>query len=245
MKKLLVACSLALVANGVIAAEAAEPEKHYVTPIEIDFPASPLQVPCTVPYSAWRVWGVRLDLVYGRSQYVYGMDAGVAGMLYGEMFGIQGTALNWVNDDMYGIQAGALGNLVRGDVAGIQLGGFLNNDYGAVAGVQAALCNFDGVFYGLQAGVLNWVGGMSYGVQAGVANVDSNEFLGISCGLVNIVSRAHGLQVGFVNEIEEAGDGVQIGVFNGAKEFKGVQVGLFNVIQNGPLPIMTVVNVNF
>lgn len=244
MKRLLVACSLALVAHGAFAANVIADERHYVTPIEIDL-ASPLQVPFTVPYSAWRVWGFRFDLAYGRSQCVYGLDVGVSGYLYEDLYGVQATALNWVNGDVAGVQLGAVGNMVRGDVAGVQLGGFLNLDHGEMAGVQLGLVNYDGVFYGAQFGLLNWDGGISYGWQTGVANINVNEFLGVSVGLVNLTSHAHGLQIGFVNEIDQTGDGVQIGVFNGAKEFKGLQIGLFNVIQNGPLPIMTIVNANF
>lgn len=244
MKKLLAAFSVGLVAYGAFADARFSEEKHYITPIEIDL-ASPLQVPFTCPYSAWRVWGFRFDLIYGRSQTVRGFDVGLAGLLYGEMYGIQATAFNWVESDVYGIELGLVSNYVRGDAGGVQFSIFANQDKGVFGGAQAALCNVDGGFYGAQLGLLNWNSGISYGWQVGFANINDNEFHGVTTGIVNLSSRAHGLMVGLVNEVDRYGDGVMIGLFNGAREFSGLQIGLFNVIQTGPLPIMTLVNANF
>ncbi len=219
-------------------------ERHYVTPIELDL-ASPLQLPQWAPFSPWSVWGVRLDLIYGKSFCVYGIDAGISGYTLANVYGIQATGFNMVGGDVGGIQAGAVANSVRGDVGGVQAAGALNWNRGQFGGVQAGSVNINGTFYGVQAGVLNWNAGVSYGFQSGVANVNVNEYLGVGMGVVNLTTRMHGLQVGVVNEIEEAGDGVQIGVINGAKDFTGVQVGLFNVIQNSELPIMVLVNAHF
>lgn len=244
MKKLLV---LGLLGVAVLVARADKvyttEERHYVTPIEIAL-ASPLQLPCTVPYSSWRVWGIRADLIYGRSYQVYGIDVGLSGRLYQDMAGIQATAFNWVDGDASGIQLGAIANLVRGDAAGIQAG-LVNLDHGSLAGVQCGLVNYDSVFYGVQFGLVNWDGGISYGWQVAPVNVTDNEFHGVSDGLVNVAERMHGFQIGMFNTILSEGDGVQIGLFNSANNFEGVQLGLLNIIQNGALPIMAFLNANF
>ena len=49
MKKLLVLSALAVMASGAFAKTVIKEERHYVTPIEWGL-ASPLQLPCTVPY---------------------------------------------------------------------------------------------------------------------------------------------------------------------------------------------------
>lgn len=246
MKKLMVlgtlACAFAMecAAKEIYTAE----EERYVTPIEIDL-ASPLQLPQWAPYSAWKVWGVRLDLIYGRSFCMWGVDVGISGYTLTDVYGVEATGFNLVRGDVGGIQLGAVANSVYGDVGGIQFGGAVNWNRGQFAGAQCAFANFNGSFIGAQLGALNWDTGICYGFQAGVANVSVNEYLGVSLGVVNITPRMHGLQVGVVNEIGEFGDGVQIGVINGAKEFTGVQVGLFNVIQQSELPIMAFVNAHF
>lgn len=246
MKKLIVlgalACAFALesAAKEIYTAE----EEHYVTPIEIDL-VSPLQLPQWKPYSPWNVWGVRLDLLHGRSFCVWGVDVGISGYTYTDVYGVEATGFNLVRGDVAGIQFGVVANSVNGDVDGIQFGTVVNWNRGEFTGAQGALLNFDGSFIGAQFGLLNWDMGICYGIQAGVANVSINEYTGASFGFVNISPRMHGLQVGVVNEIEEVGEGLQLGLINGAKEFTGVQVGLFNVIQNSEFPIMTIVNAHF
>lgn len=246
MKKLMIlgilACTFAVesTAKEIYTAE----ETRYVTPIELDL-ASPLQLPQWSPCSPWRVWGIRLDFIYGRSFCVYGIDAGISGYTLTDVYGIEATGFNLVGGDVGGIQLGAIANAVRGDVGGIQVGGAVNWNRGQFGGVQGALVNVNGSFAGAQFGLFNWDSGICYGLQTGVGNVNVNEYLGVSVGVVNLTTRMHGLQMGVVNEIEEVGDGVQIGLINGAKEFTGVQIGLFNVIQNSELPIMAFVNAHF
>lgn len=246
MKKLMIlgalACAFAVesAAKEIFTAE----ERHYVTPIEIDV-ASPLQLPQWSPYNPWQVWGVRLDLIYGRSFCVYGIDFGISGYTLTDVYGVEFTGFNLVGGNVAGVQFGLVANAVRGDVTGVQFGCAANWNRGEIIGAQGALVNLNGAFIGAQLGMLNWNSGVCYGLQNGIANVNVNEYLGVSVGLVNLTTRMHGLQVGLVNEIDEVGDGVQVGLINGAKEFTGVQVGLFNVIQNSELPIMAFVNAHF
>lgn len=219
-------------------------DTHRLTPIEIDL-ASPLQLPQWSPFSPWRVYGLRLDLVYGRSFQVYGIDIGASGYINTDMYGIEATGFNLIGGNAGGIQVGCVANSVRGTMGGVQASCALNWNHGEFGGVQASCVNINGVFYGVQAAVLNWNSGICYGTQAGFANVNVNEYYGTGVGVINIASHMHGCQIGVVNEIEQVGDGLQIGVINGAKDFKGVQIGLFNVIQNSELPIMTIVNAHF
>jgi hypothetical protein len=235
MKKLLVLSALAVMASGAFAKTVIKEERHYVTPIEWGL-ASPLQLPFTVPYSAWRVWGVRLDAVLARSYDVYGIDGGLVGLTYGDFAGIQAAAFNWVGDSAYGIQLGGVGNVAKGAAGGIQFAGLANYNPEAMVGIQAAgLFNANGVFYGLQIALGNVATGGG-GLQLGVWNRTDNEFTGGSLGLVNYAENMTGLQFGFINYAVQTGEGLQLGVFNAAGQFEGLQIGFLNLINDGETP---------
>ena len=204
-----------------------------MTPIEWGL-ASPLQLPFTVPYSAWRVWGVRLDAVLARSLDVYGIDGGLVGLTYGDFAGVQAAAFNWVGDSAYGLQLGVIGNVAKGPAGGLQLAGFANYIPEALAGIQAAgLVNVNGGFYGLQVAPANVTTGVGVGLQLGVWNRTDNEFTGGSVGLVNYAENMTGMQLGFNKEGFEQ---TLLGVFNAAGQFEGLQIGFLNLINDGKAP---------
>jgi hypothetical protein len=235
MKKLLVLSALAVMASGAFAKTVINEERHDVTPIEWGL-ASPLQLPCTVPYSAWRVWGVRFDAVLARSLDVYGIDGGLVGLTYRDFAGIQAAAFNWVGDSAYGIQFGAFGNVAKGEAGGVQLAGFVNDNAGEMFGIQAAgLVNANGVFYGLQIASANVATG-GCGLQLGIWNRTENEFTGGSLGFVNYTENMTGVQFGFINYAVQTGEGLQLGVFNAAGQYEGLQIGLLNLINDGETP---------
>ena len=236
MKKLLVLSALAVMASGAFAKTVIKEERHYVTPIEWGL-ASPLQLPFTVPYSAWRVWGVRLDAVLARSLDVYGIDGGLVGLTYGDFAGVQAAAFNWVGDSAYGLQLGVIGNVAKGPAGGLQLAGFANYNPEVLAGIQAAgLVNVNGGFYGLQVAPANVTTGVGVGLQLGVWNRTDNEFTGGSVGLVNYAENMTGMQLGFINYAVQTGEGLQLGVFNAAGQYEGLQIGFLNLINDGEAP---------
>ena len=240
MKKATLVLISAAVAGVACARDLYSSEDHPVTPVQLN-----LADPIAVPRSNWNVYGLRLNLIFGQSFGLKGLDLGFAGRCRDKFVGLAAQSCNWVESDMTGVQLGAVANVVHGNAYGLQLGGAVNSDHGVFSGLQAALVNFDGTFAGLQLGAVNWNKSVSAGFQFGVANADVNEFHGFSIGGLNYAGKLVGVQLGAVNVAAETVHGVQIGVFNAAPSIQGFQVGLINVIGNGALPIMPVFNGSF
>lgn len=155
-----------------------------------------------LPPDDWSVVGVRLNVLAGRHR------------------------------DLWGVDAGGLGNELTGTLTGVQGAGLWNRVGGAPAAVQAAglanLCERD--FCGLQiAGIYNWTG---------------EEFTGIQAGLLNRAGGLTGLQVGLYNAADH-GTGLQIGVVNAARALAGVQIGLANFNAESALEFFPVLNLAF
>lgn len=156
----------------------------------------------SLPFDDWSVLGLRLNLFAGRHR------------------------------DVWGIDAGGLGNVVTGHLTGLQGAGIWNRVGQADAAIQSAgianLCERD--FNGLQsAGIYNWTGGTMTGVQM---------------ALVNRAGGFAGLQVGLFNSVDNGG-GVQIGVLNMARALEGLQIGLLNVNENSTVPFFPIANLAF
>lgn len=156
----------------------------------------------SLPFDDWSVVGLRINLFAGRHRDVWGLDAG------------------------------GLGNEVTGRLTGLQGAGIWNRAGQADAAIQSAgianLCERD--FNGLQAtGIYNWTGGTMTGVQM---------------ALVNRAGGFAGLQVGLFNTVDNGG-GVQIGVLNMARALAGLQIGLLNVNDNSTVPFFPIVNFAF
>lgn len=215
-------------------------EAHSTTPLQIGI-ADPIQY----PRSNCIVEGLRLNMFYGASFAVYGVDLGLVGVCRDKMTGAALQAANWVDNDFCGAQAGLLFNVVNGDTTGVQFGLLLNNDRGSVWGVQAASLNVAGSLFGVQGGFINWDKSLSQGFQLGLVNIDLNEFDGCSASLVNYADSFTGLQLGLLNVVSKDGSGVQFGLLNAADTFSGVQLGLLNLIGNAPVPVLPFINGNF
>lgn len=237
MKKLGLVLFSAVAAGAACARDLYSSEEHPGTPIEIC-----LADPISLPQSNWNVFGLRLNLLFGQSFAVYGLDLGLAGRCRNKFVGLAAQTCNWIENDMTGAQFGGLANVVKGNTCGLQVGGLANCDHGSFIGLQAAFLNYDGALGGVQLGAVNWNKSVSAGAQIGVANIDVNEFHGFSLGAINYTGKLVGLQLGAVNVVSESGRGVQLGVFNAAPVFQGLQIGLLNVIGNGTLPIMPIIN---
>jgi hypothetical protein len=156
------------------------------------------------------VKGLRLNLFYGKHDYVSGLDLGVishtvykntgvliAGVQLGhKSSGLRVSLLNVV-DEMSGLQLGLLnfnkfGNgpslgLVYNEAAiksvGQQLG--LWNMAGESEGIQFGVFNYAAEFEGMQFGLINVAGKMSDGLQLGLLNFSNGG--GISCSEVVVV----------------------------------------------------------
>jgi hypothetical protein len=120
------------------------------------------------------VRGIRLNLVYGRQQWVTGLDAGffnevrqdmsglgvgIVNLSYGDASGVQLALTNSVDGRFRGLQT-ALANVNEGDLSGIQLGGLNVTEDGS----------------GMQLGLWNRASSLK-GVQLGLININANGFL--------------------------------------------------------------------
>lgn len=95
------------------------------------------------------VRGLRLNIPYGKNEYVAGLDLGI----WGRAANGSGFQLNLVND-------------ISGTYRGLQLG--LVNMAGATKGLQLGLVNIAQEIHGLQLGLLNIVKGSSNSVFPGI-----------------------------------------------------------------------------
>ncbi|MBQ1569069.1 MAG: hypothetical protein IIZ70_04155 [Kiritimatiellae bacterium] len=206
-----------------------------------------LATPLQYPNSTYEVDGVRLNFIYGTSFGVYGLDLGLVGMNNSFGAGVTLDVLtDWTDGDYDGLQISVFGNVVLGDTKGCQIAAAGCNYVGdEFRGAQLGLVNIDGVFHGLQTGVVNYSKGECTGVQLGIVDVAVAEHRGWSVGVVNYAERFKGLQFGVLNVAGDYGNGLQLGVFNCAKSYSGVQFGVLNIIDRGYLPVMPLLNVQF
>ncbi|MBN2510729.1 MAG: caspase family protein [Spirochaetales bacterium] len=160
--------------------------------------------------------------------------------LVGSAYRIQGIELgliNLVDENVHGIQSGAVLNLVGGQVHGLQASGVFNLSDGDVHGAQCAgVFNLAGGDLGFlqTAGVFNIVSGSMNGLQtAGVFNITEGQNNGVQgAGVFNIVDGSvKGVQAaGVFNLIDGSGTGLQAaGMFNVSTSFTGTQLSLVNV----------------
>lgn len=155
-----------------------------------------------LPSQDWDVALVRLNVFVGRHREVYGLDAGV------------------------------IGNETVGEFVGVQAAGFYNR-----IGYSEGALQF--------AGIMNRCAGDFAGLQTAVAaNITDGTMSGFQFGLVNRAARLDGLQIGFFN-IAETGSGVQIGVWNSAQSLEGLQIGIGNYNADSSMPFFPVVNFAF
>lgn len=244
MKKLLLALVPAMMMVGAYADDVAtdsDASDRFATPLEINL-ASPLQI----PFYLRDVYGLRLNLIYGRSFNVYGLDVGVVGVNSASLIGLQAEGFNWVSANMTGVQLGAIANVVLKHAYGLQVASIVNSVHEESAGVMAGLLDFTMGYDGIKIGGMTWDDAYVSGAQIGVVNV-SKDLSGLSLGALNYCyGNMAGAQIGVFNAIDGVSSGVQLGVFNAAQNLTaGVQIGLFNINVEGKLPLMVLVNANF
>ncbi len=245
MKKLLLALVPAMMFAGVstqaLAADNKDDGDYWPTPLEINL-ASPLQVPWYVR----DVYGIRLNLIYGRSQNVYGLDVGVVGLNDSDMAGVEVEGFNWIQGSQYGLGVGAIGNVVMKHAYGVQVGGLINRFLDESAGLALGLLDFTMGYDGVQIGAFMWDGASVMGVQLGVVNVVQKDLTGAEVGAINFCcGNLTGAQIGVINMVDGVSSGVQIGAFNAAQNLTGVQIGLININAESVWPIMVIANASF
>lgn len=158
--------------------------------------------PVQFPPAETDVTGFRLSIFYGRNNDVMGLDIG--------------ALVSVADGDVFGMEVSGLVNSVGSSSGSLQVAGIANN------------CYED--FYGLQI--------------SGIANKAGGNVAGGQIGCFNMAADMDGTQIGVYNKAAKA-NGLQIGVINEADSMYGVQIGLLNIIHDSTVPYMAVMNMMF
>ena len=143
--------------------------------------------------------------------------------------------------DQYGVE---IKNML--EAFGVQLSGILNWNEDIAYGLQVGTVNYDGEFYGLQIGGINWFVGDAYGASLGAFLLSNNSFTGFSAACLNYeMHKMSGFQLGGINLAAESSTGLQLGIVNISKHHEGLQLGLVNINSSGFLPCFPGLNFNF
>ena len=164
---------------------------------------------------------------------VIGIDLGIVGVADEDVIGIAVTAANIADmGATEGLQLGLLANRTK-ELYGLQLASVLNWNEDVAYGLQMALVNYDGEFYGLQLGGINWFVGNAYGASLGAFMLSNSSFTGFSAGCLNYaMKKMAGLQLGGINLAAESSAGLQLGLVNVADRLYGCQIGLANFVMD-------------
>lgn len=113
---------------------------------------TPVQIfPETAPIA-----GIRLNLLYGRSVSVQGLDIGLVNhTTTGHFKGVQWGLVGIADADFDGFQDNAV-NIVKGRITGFQWG--IVNHAVSASGFQLGFVNYAGTMHGLQIGLVNIIG---------------------------------------------------------------------------------------
>lgn len=241
MKKLLLIAMIGVFAGSLFAEEDEISAERYWTPLQINL-ASPLGL----PWEDRDVYGLRMNVLYGHSLEIAGLDVGLVGATRGSVRGLQMNVYNHVDGFLRGIQIGPFANYIVKKNYGFQLAGLLNWGLDDGAGAQIALLNFNGAYTGLQLGLVNWDSGLDCGLTLGGFNIAGADFTGCAIAPLNICyGNFRGCQIGIFNQVAGHSEGFQLGVFNASEDHTGAQLGLFNLNCGGHIPVMLLFNVNF
>jgi len=185
--------------------------------------------------------GTSVNLLYGRSTSVYGLEVGVLMNRELEDFGgVQGAAfINHVKGRAFGIQAAGVANSAE-RLLGLQVATFSNMTGAEGYGIQVSpICNFNekGDFWGLQVGSANIGGLMNKARVRGLelallGNIVSGDFIGLQAGAFLNYATTSPFVVqlaGGLNAVAGPMRGLQVGLMNTVwKDFTGLQIGLAN-----------------
>lgn len=120
-----------------------------------DTPVTPVMVslltPAQAPSPDWDVKGMRLDILYGRCQNLYGLDVGLVNHTTGKQIGLALGLVNYTEKSFTGLQLGGVN--IGEEVNALQLG--LYNEADDLSGVQIGLINHARIARGLQVGLIN------------------------------------------------------------------------------------------
>ncbi|MBE2245979.1 MAG: hypothetical protein IAE67_01880 [Candidatus Competibacteraceae bacterium] len=200
-----------------------------------------LQVSFISPIStAWknsinRYYHFSLNLVYGRTGGVQGVEMGFINQTLGRVNGWQTGAVNIVNGKFNGVQVGVLMNVNKSNTNGLQLSGLWTHNQGNFSGFQFSWFGNTtwGDVYGAQLSHLwNHSNKSLYGIQFALGpNTAKHHAYGIQfSATMNYAGYNHkGIQFAFLaNYVGGRSQGFQISPLNIALKGAGNQIGVIN-----------------
>jgi hypothetical protein len=144
MRKLWFICLIALAST--VGTRAVFAEETPMTPVMIS-----LMTPAQVPTPEWDVKGLRIDLLYGRCQNLYGLDVGLVNQTVKKGVGLAVGLVNYTEQSFTGLQVGGVN--IGKEVNALQVGVY--NEADDLSGVQVGLINHTRIARGLQIGLIN------------------------------------------------------------------------------------------
>ncbi len=197
----------------------------------------------------YNVYGIRLNLVYGRNQNVTGLDMGGMNTVIQSQKGGQIGLIN-LSEECRGASAGVMN--YTGSLSGGQLG-LMNTAQNSVSGLQVAgLMNLSDRVKGLQVhcGILGngaaSVDGGQFVLLAGYNLADKLSGLQLAMfGFNYSAESARGAQVAMLYNYAKNMSGFQLGLVNVCETLSGVQIGLVNIIWQEKIFFLPLVNFSF
>ena len=142
MRKLMAVLALVLL----VGIQTVSAEDVPMTPVMIS-----LMTPAQAPSPEWDVKGVRIDLLYGRCQNLYGLDVGLVNHTVGKEVGLALGLVNYTEQSFTGLQVGGVN--IGEEVTALQVG--IYNEADDMSGVQIGLINHTRLMRGVQIGLIN------------------------------------------------------------------------------------------
>lgn len=165
-----------------------------------------------------RAYVLSFNVLLGSHSNVYGLEFGGLG--------------NILKRHLYGVQLAGLFNIVGARTAGLQASGLFNITGDAVHGIQATgIFNLAKQTNGLQSsGIFNLTQRLNGLQVAGISNMSSRANGAQIGGISNLAQRVNGLQLAStVNQTQELNGLQAAGLINIAQRVRGAQIGLMNI----------------
>jgi hypothetical protein len=121
-------------------------EDNPMTPVMIS-----LLTPAQAPTPEWDVKGLRLNILYGRCQNLYGLDVGLVNHTVGKGVGLAVGLVNYTEKSFTGLQVGGVN--IGEEVSALQIG--IYNEADDLSGLQIGLINHTRIARGVQIGFIN------------------------------------------------------------------------------------------
>ncbi len=109
--------------------------------------------PIQVPPADFDIGGLKLNLIYGESHGMIGLDIGLFSQNTGDVRALHINGVSVVGGNGRGLMISLIANYVEGEYGGLQIGAY--NHATHLDGLQIGVINYANTAYGLQIGLIN------------------------------------------------------------------------------------------